>query len=492
MKTRFLVGSAALSVLLAAAPPVIAAETAASLELQSRLRAASAWMDQRMASSLAPGATAAIVDDQSVLWTHAYGYADLAAERPATPENTFSICSISKLFTSVAVMDLVESGQVDLDAPLGSYLDGFAPAPGEDVVDEPVTIRALLTHAAGLPREGIGAYWNTAEFPPENAIEKIANPAGMLYTPLTNFQYSNIGMSLLGRVVSVVSGQGYSAYVQARILEPLGLSTVTTDLPLGSDGGRFATGYTDHDARGVRQPIPPYQLNGLVPAAGFAASVLDLAKFAAWQFRLMETGEEEVLQRATLRNMQRVHWMDPGDPESGTWGLGFSHHKFKEEAMIGHGGYCLGHRAQLSLQPDKKIAITTMVNANDIDPRLVAAAIYGLTADAIVAQRAAPGDTDAAEIAQLAAHQALEGRYDWGNGMPEGFYVIPTADGRLMVINLYASDPAGSALTFAPVEGDTFRRVRRDGALGETLVFERDDSGRLVSYLHEGYRYFRR
>ena len=94
MKTRFLVRSIALTVMVAATPPVIAAETAA-MELQSRLRAAGAWMDQHMTSSLAPGATAAIVDDQAVLWTHAYGYADLEAERPVTPENTFSICSIS-------------------------------------------------------------------------------------------------------------------------------------------------------------------------------------------------------------------------------------------------------------------------------------------------------------------------------------------------------------------------------------------------------------
>jgi hypothetical protein len=189
--------------------------------------------------------------------------------------------------------------------------------------------------------------------------------------------------------------------------------------------------------------------------------------------------------------MQRVHWMDPADPESGIFGLGFSHHKFKDEAMIGHGGYCLGHRAQLSMQPDKKVAVTTMVNANDIDPRLVAAAIYGLTADAIVAQRDVAEDSNPDQGSQVVQHQELEGRYDWAN-LPEGFYVIPKADGRLMVINLYASDPAGTAQTFAPVEGDTFRRMRKDGAMGETLVFERDDSGKLVSYLHEGYRYFRR
>ena len=480
----------ALVVLFAAAPVVSAAETAAAMELQSRLRVAGAWMDQRMVSSVAPGATAALVHDQSVLWSHAYGYADLESGRPATPATTFSICSISKLFTSIAVMDLVESGQVALDATLDTYLEGFNPVMTDGVIDEPVTIRALLSHASGLNREGIGAYWNTLEFPPEGDLENVANPAGMLYTPLTRYQYSNIGMSLLGRVVSEVSGETYSAYVQRRILDPLDLGTVTTDLPLDGDGGRFATGYTDHDARGVRQPVTPYRLNGLAPAAGYAASVLDLAKFAAWQFRLLQTGDEEVLQRVTLRNMHRVHWMDPADSEGAIFGLGFAHEKFKDAALIGHGGYCLGHRAHFALQPEKKLAVVAMVNANDIDPQLVAAAIFGLTADAIAAQKTAAAPVDAEIMARVKAQQALEGRFGWP-GLPEGFYVIPTADGHVQLIDLYANDPAGAAKTYEPIEGDTFRRRRKDEALGETLVFERDSRGAVVSLLTEGYRYFR-
>jgi CubicO group peptidase (beta-lactamase class C family) len=480
----------ALSILFAAAPAVSAAETAAAMELESRLRAAAAWMDQRMTSSVAPGATAALVHDQSVLWSHAYGYADLDAGRPATPATTFSVCSISKLFTSVAIMDLVESGQLSLDATLDTYLAGFDPVTADGVIDEPVTIRALLSHASGLNREGVGAYWNTLDFPPEADLESIANPAGMLFTPLTRYQYSNIGMSLLGRVVAEVSGETYSEYVQRRILDPLELATVSTDLPLDGDGGRFATGYTDHDARGARQPVTPYRLNGLAPAAGFAASVLDLAKFAAWQFRLLETGDEEVLQRVTLRNMHRVHWMDPADPESAIFGLGFGHEKFKDVAMVGHGGYCLGHRAHFAMQPGKKLAVVAMVNANDIDPRLVAAAIFGLTAEAIAAQMTAAAPADAEVLARVRTLQELEGRFGWP-GLPEGFYVIPAADGRLQLVDLYGNDPAGSARAYEHVEGDTYRRRRKDEALGETLVFERDDRGAVVSLLTEGYRYFR-
>lgn len=480
-------------VMAAALMPLTAvAESASSMELQSRLRAAEAWMDQHMISSIAPGATAALVDDQDVLWTHAYGLANLEPERPATADTTFSICSISKLFTSIAVMDLVEAGKIDLDATLGSYLDDFDPEIGDDVVDEPVTIRGMLSHASGLPREGISAYWNTQDFPPEADLEDLANAAGMQFTPLTNYQYSNIGMSLLGKVVSEASGRDYASYVQSEILDPLDLSSVSTDLPLDGDGGAFATGYTDHDARGTRRPVTPYRLNGLAPAAGFAASVIDLAKFAAWQFRLLENGDEEVLERVTLRNMHKVHWMDPGDPESGIFGLGFAHSTFSDTPVIGHGGYCLGHRAYFAIDPRNKVGITTMVNANDINPHVVASGIFRLTADAIVAERKEeqPDDADPEVLERVKKQQELEGRYEWP-GLPSGLYVIPTADGNLQTIDLYADDPAESAMTYEHVEDDTFRRRRKDESLGETLVFERDGRGRVASLLTHGYRYLR-
>jgi CubicO group peptidase (beta-lactamase class C family) len=463
------------------------------MELQSRLRAADAWMNQHMISSIAPGATAAIVDDQEIIWTNAYGWADLEAERPATAETTFSICSISKLFTSIAVMDLVEAGKVELDASLGDYLEDFGPEIGEDIIDEPVTIRGLLSHSSGLPREGTTAYWNTREFPAVSDLERLANEAGMLHTPLTNYQYSNIGMSLLGKVVAEVSGRDYAAYVKSEILDPLDLSSVSTDLPLDDDDGRFATGYTDHDARGVRQAVTPYQLRGLAPAAGLSASVVDLAKFGSWQFRLLETGDEEVLERVTLRNMQRVHWMDPADPESGIFGLGFAHHKLDDRAVIGHGGYCLGHRAYFAIEPQSKVAVTTMVNANDISPSLVASAIFRLTADAIVAQREADDaeETDPELVARVEQQQELEGRFGWP-GFPIGLYVIPLADGHLQVIDLYSDDPVKSAMTYEYVEDDVFRRKRKDKSLGETLIFERDGNGRVASFLTHGYRYSRR
>ena len=463
------------------------AETPALLEREARFRAAEAWFDQQMVSEMVPAGTVAVVHDQDVVWEHAYGLANMETGREAAPETTFSICSISKLFTSVGVMTLVEDGEVDLDKELSEYLPDFDLASSEEVVEEPITIRGLLSHSAGLPREGVGAYWNTLEFPNESELEAVVNSLGPMYTPFTNYQYSNIGMSLLGKVITTVSGDSFSDFIDREIFSPLGLETMATDLPV-EDDGLYAIGYTDHDARGTRKPVTFYTLNGLAPAAGLKGSVRDLSRFAAWQFRLLESGEPEVLERVTLRNMHRVHWMDPGDPEGRIYGLGFSHNKLGDTAVVGHGGYCLGHRSYLALDTRDQVAVTAMVNVNDVSPSALVAAVHGLTAPELEADAAEPEEGDAgAEVDdKISELMEYEGEYRWRD-FPTGNYVLPTASGSLELVSLYSSDP-GDSMTFEHEQDDRFHYVRDDGDRGATLRFERDESGAISGFVLDGYR----
>ena len=462
------------------------AETPASLERDARFRAAEAWFDQKMISEMVPAGTVAVVHDQDIVWEHAYGLANMETGREASPETTFSICSISKLFTSIGVMTLVEDGAVDLDAELSQYLPDFSPASSDEVVEEPITIRGLLSHSAGLPREGVGAYWNTLEFPNESELEAVVNSLGRMYTPFTNYQYSNIGMSLLGKVITTVSGDSFSDYIEREIFAPLDLETMATDLPVDDDG-LYAIGYTDHDAAGNRKPVTFYTLNGLAPAAGLRGSVRDLARFASWQFRLLESGEPEVLERVTLRNMHRVHWMDPGDPEARIYGLGFSHTRLGDTAVVGHGGYCLGHRSYLALDPRDEVAVTAMVNVNDVAPSALVSAVHGLTASALEADaESEASDADEEVEDQITRLMEYEGEYRWRD-MPTGFYVLPTASGSLELVNLYSNDPA-DAMTFKHEDDDRFRYVRDDGDSGATLRFERDADGEIASFILDGYR----
>ena len=298
------------------------------------------WLDAEQAFKRLPGLSAAIIVDQDVLWQGAYGFADVARKVRATPTTLYSICSISKLFTSVALMQLYEQGKVRLDDPVEKHLPWFQLK--SDIHDQAdVTVEGILTHAAGLPREAAYPYWSTPfQFPTREQIQKAVSSQEMLYRPETFWQYSNLGLTLVGEIVIAASGQTFDQYVRTNILTPLGLNDTYTDMPAAERGKRLAVGYGGYPRSGEGAILPFYQANGIAPAAGFASTVLDLGKFASWQFRLLDKGGSEVLQANTLRNMQRVHFQDPESQT--TWGLGFSVSRTDNKVFVGHGGSCPG------------------------------------------------------------------------------------------------------------------------------------------------------
>src|SRR5207249_10130011 len=122
------------------------------------------WLEGERAYDQIPGVSAAVVYDQDALWTGGYGVADLTTKRPADADTLYSICSISKLFTSVAVMQLRDAGKLRLDDPVAKHLPWFAIKRAFPQREE-ITVEGLLTHASGLPRESDYPYWTGPDFP---------------------------------------------------------------------------------------------------------------------------------------------------------------------------------------------------------------------------------------------------------------------------------------------------------------------------------------
>lgn len=157
---------ATIIVLLAVVPigaPARAQSVADDPRVKTAVALAQTWLEAQRAFDQIPGVSAGIVYDQQVVWSGGYGYADLARKAPATPSTIYSICSISKLFTSVGVMQLRDAGRLRLDDPVGKHLAWFtikrtAPESGE------ITVEGLLTHASGLPRESDHPYWTGPDF----------------------------------------------------------------------------------------------------------------------------------------------------------------------------------------------------------------------------------------------------------------------------------------------------------------------------------------
>ena len=479
--------SANLIVLLGALLAVSSSASAQSIDQNPRVKQAlklmQVWLDAQRDYQQIPGLSAAVVYDQQVIWSGGFGFADLARKTPATPSTIYSICSISKLFTSIGVMQLRDEGKLRLDDPVGQHIPWFK-IKRTDPQGPEITVEGLLTHASGLPRESDYPYWTGPEFnfpTREQVKERIASQE-TLYPAETYFQYSNLGLTLAGELVSSVSGEGYDAYVSKRILGPLGMKSTTPEIPEKERGGRLATGYTAIRRDGARVPVTFFTARGIAPAAGYASTAEDLARFASWQFRVLQRkGGEEVLKSNTLREMQRVHWVDP-DFET-MWGLGFAVSKNDGKMFVGHGGSCPGFRTQLLLKTDEKLATIFLANAQGVNTGdfvqkmydIVAPAIKALTKPMLLAQTR----TDLARFAGI-----------YESGFSGETAIIEWEDG-LAALGLPTMDPIKDLTKLRKIGENTFRRVRKDEALGETVVFELGGEGQVVRMIWNSNQYRR-
>jgi CubicO group peptidase (beta-lactamase class C family) len=433
------------------------------------LRLIDVWLEAQRDYDRLPGLSAAFVEDQEVVWAKGYGKADLEKNADTTAETIYSICSISKLFTSIAVMQLRDAGKLRLDDRIEDVLPWYnLQQRWEDT--GPVTIESLLTHSSGLPRESDYPYWTGPDFafPTEAQIKAKLGSQRTLYPASTYFQYSNLGLTLLGEIVAHVSGEPFDQYIQRHILGPLRMADSRTKMPESLWRGKLSTGYSALRRDGSRDMLQLFQAKGIAPAAGFTSTVLDLARFASWQFRLLAKGGEEILKASTLREMHRVHWVDP-DWKT-TWGLGFSVYEVDGKTMVGHGGSCPGYRSTLTIDPQKKQAYIVMINAQGVNPDAYATGIREILKKA--------GDGKQATPAEGVNLEDYAGTYDeqpwWGESS-----VVPWKGG-LAVLSLPSAKPAQALTLLKHVEGDTFRRIRTDETLGEDVVFERDKTGRVI------------
>ncbi len=435
------------------------------------------WLEAQKDFDHLPGLTAIVIDDQKILWSGAVGMSNVEKNSKADASTLFSICSISKLFTSIAIMKLYDEGKLRLDDKVSDLLPVYKleqkyPESG------PITIRSLLTHSSGLPREAAYPYWTGPDFPfPSKVqIDSKLSEQETLYPASTYFQYSNLGLTLLGEIVEAITGISYDEYVQKNILTPLRLSATRTVMPEKLYGKELANGYSAMTRIGKREKVNFFTANGIAPAAGFTSNVFDLGSFASWQFRLRDSTISEILKPSTLKYMQQVHFTDPNWKT--TWGLGFIVYKGDNgNTWAGHGGSCPGYQTTLQLDLKNKRAYSVMINANGIDPDKYADGISAILNKVKVSEKENP----------LMPKKDLKEYTGYYNQLPWwGEKYFSTWGDKLVGLSLPSEKP-GDAMTFYKhIEGDTFRRIRNDDELGETLVFERDKSGNITQYKSHG------
>jgi CubicO group peptidase (beta-lactamase class C family) len=331
----------------------------------------------------------------------------------------------------------------------------------------------LLTHSSGLPREADFPYWTGPEykFPTKKQVNDKLDEQETLYPASTYFQYSNLGMTLLGQIVEKLSGKSYDDYVEKNILQPLHLSNTMCVMPNENGSAQLATGYSSIKRDGTRDAIPAFDTRALKPAAGFLSTVEDLALFAAWQFRLLDHGGREILNASTLKEMQRVHWVDPDWKIH--WGLGFVVYQNGGTTLVGHAGSCPGYRTLLLMDPKEKVAVIVMMNAMD-NPWPYASQIRNILMKGEQERKTQAGSTE------LSDYTGLYNAQPW-----ESEKKVISWYGNLAILNLPTENPLEDMTLLQHIKGDVFRRIRRDEGLGEEVTFERDSkTGKVTKMWH--------
>lgn len=456
--------------LLAAGPPSDSGRVLAqNPEVAAAIKVLDAWIETTAKSREQPGLSVGVVYDQDLIWAKGYGFADLQKKTPATPATLYRVASISKLFTSTAILQLRDAGKLRLDDPVARHLSWFKIRNAH--TDGPtITVRHLITHTSGLPREAVGVNWSDLIFPKREEMIRLIAEQETVFPAEREWKYSNLALSLAGEIVAALSGEPWAQYVENHILKPLGM-TATRTLP-GPDTPGLAAGYGRRVPGSARDVEPFVDIEAERPAGNLASNVEDLAKFLSLQLRDSPAGGAQVLKGATLGEMHRVQWLRP-DWRSG-WGLGFSIRRVGEQVRVGHGGSLPGHRTLIEVAPANKLAVIVLTNANDGDPGRYLDQAFSILTPA-VARATGPAKTTPTPDP---AWEKYVGAYTWKHSDTQ----IMVLNGALTMIAPEADNPWESRMILKPVGLHTFRMVPAGpgyGASGELVKFEVGADGRV-------------
>ena len=302
-------------------------------------------IDDEMPASGVPGLAYVVVADGDITTVGARGVARIGSDREVTPDTPFLTGSISKSFTALAVMQLVEAGQVDLDADLSQYLDAFSGQPAGAI-----TIRQLLSHTSGFSTLQGNASHTDVVGDEDELARRVDALAAVTpgHGPGERWEYSNTNYAILGRLVEVVSGQQFQTYIADHILEPIGM-----DDSFVADGevhDAMATGHRPWF--GTKRPLPdPTTHRSTAPQGGVIASANDLALY----MNTMLNGQDDVLSADGKAQMLR-----PASPASPFYGFGWFIDTGNQ--TVWHSGSSPGVETLATMNPAERTGVVVLVN----------------------------------------------------------------------------------------------------------------------------------
>ncbi|MGV8869085.1 MAG: serine hydrolase [Janthinobacterium svalbardensis] len=406
----------------ASAPAVVPASA-----LAARLADFDGWVAQRMGTQRIPGVTVGFSQGE-VEWVKGYGYADLENRVPATARSSYRLASVTKPMTAVAILQLVEQGKVDLDAPVQTYVPYFP------VKAFPVTVRQLLGHLGGIDAyRDSQAEQHFKEHKDTRQSIAVFEQFDLIAEPGTRFRYTSYGYNLLGAVIEGASGESYGGYMRRHVWGPLGMDAIVMDDP---------DAVISHRVRGYRldgQALKNSEfidISSRFSAGGTRASVPDMLAFG----RGVHAGK--ILSAASVAAM--VQPMATRAGRLTNYGMGWEIFPTGGRYAIAHSGQQPETVTYLVSFPSRKLTIAVAANLERVNPEAFVQRLFE-----VVTGEPWQLNTYIAEAGAQRTYQVAQGLFEEGRAYAERTHE-PYADAAatreaFLQINRQALAPDASA-----------------------------------------------
>jgi CubicO group peptidase (beta-lactamase class C family) len=317
-----------------------------------------AYISAQMQTNHIPGVALGLVHNDQIVHVRGFGSADQSG-RAVTPQTPFILGSVSKSFTALAVMQLVEAGKIELDAPVQRYLPWFRVA--DPVASARITVRHLLYHTSGIPSSGYACRADDVTMSLEQYVRSLAT-LRLGRSVGSRPDYCSTNYDVLGLIVQTVSGQPYGTYVQQHVFAPLQLHDSFASEPEARRDG-LAQGHRWFF--GVPTPFDFYPVSQ-VPAGGLISSAQDMTHYLVAQMNGGRFGSTSVLSEAGIATMHAPGVQREGRTDS--YGMGWVNGPLAGVPAIWHGGNIFNFHALLLIEPQTHWGAILLVNANSVIP----------------------------------------------------------------------------------------------------------------------------
>jgi CubicO group peptidase (beta-lactamase class C family) len=337
-------------------PQAVAANPAATVIAKYR-----ASIPQLMREQGVPGLAVVLVDANRTLWIEGFGHLDGRGSAPATDDTTFSVQSMSKLFTATAVMQAVAAGRLDLDAPITTYLPEFTVHSAfESHPERKITLRMLLSHTAGFTHEAPLGNNNDLDSGSFDAHVRSISDTWLRFPVGSGYAYSNLGIDLAACILERVEEKPFAEVMRDSLLEQLGMDHSTFDRAVINANANRAIGHVHP------YPKPPVDVP-MTGAGGLYTSAADLARFLHFELNGGSIDGRIVLGPRWLNEMETVQAPRAGAPAG--YALGVVRHRWNRWAqtpdLFEHGGGGFGFLTDMWWAPQLGIGVAVLTNSQD-------------------------------------------------------------------------------------------------------------------------------